>query len=75
MSQVVTFFLTELCLYCIFGRKTWITQVWAIYVYLTPVKFERPIATDESLRARMPLKNILKDTVAVRKRTDLRHLA
>jgi hypothetical protein len=52
--------------------KTWITQVWAIYVYLTPVKFERPKATDESLRASMPLKNILKDTVAVKeKKTDL----
>jgi hypothetical protein len=58
---------------------TWITQDRCIS--FRPVKFERPKATDESLRASMPLKNILKDTVAVRKRkkerkrTDLRHLA
>ncbi len=29
-------------------------------MYLTPVKFERPKATDESLRASMSLKNIMK---------------
>ncbi len=48
--------------------KIWITQVWAIYVYLTPVKFEKPIATDESLRASMSLKNIMKNSEALRKK-------